>query len=156
MHHLCVIKGRQATLGGIKTTRLAPFPTAPTATYCYPMDTYNILAMCALQVPGSRGGSFLRKKSFFVTLEKISNCLCLSEVWEIARFSRLRTGNLLISIFFCDMRIVRALNAEPPAFINGSLSGARVHRICEITKFLKIFIKKESFLPVGGIKSVRT
>jgi len=64
MYHLCVIKGLLATLGGIKTTRLAPFPTAPTATYCYPMGAYNILAMCALRVWGSRGGSFLRKKVF--------------------------------------------------------------------------------------------
>ena len=76
---------------------------------------------------------------FFVTLEEISNCLCLSEVWEITQFSRLRFGNLLISVFFRDMRIVRALNAEPPAFINGSLPGARVHRICEITKLLRDF-----------------
>jgi len=53
--------------------------------------------------------------------------------------SRLRTGHLLISVFFRDMRIVRALNAEPPAFINGSLSETKVHRIYEIIKLWEDF-----------------
>ena len=65
---------------------------------------------------------------FFVTLEEISNHLCLSEVWEITQFSRLRFGNLLISVFCRDMRIVRALYSEPPACFNGSLSGAKVYK----------------------------
>ena len=75
----------------------------------------------------------------FVTLEEIPNYLGLSEVWEITQFSRLRIGNLLISVFFRNLRIVRPLDAEPPAFINGSLSGTKVHRICEKTKLLRDF-----------------
>ena len=50
------------------------------------------------------------------------------------RFSRLRTGNLLISAFFRDMRIVRPLDAEPPACFNGSLPGAKVMLLFGITK----------------------
>ena len=52
---------------------------------------------------------------------------------------RLRIGNLLISAFFRDMRVDRSLDAEPPAFINGSLSGTKVHRIYEKTKLLRDF-----------------
>ena len=81
----------------------------------------------------------LRFSRFFVTLQEISNHLCLSEVWELTQFSRLRFGNLLISVFCRDMRIVRPLDAEPPACFNGSLSGAKVHRKNEITKLLKDF-----------------
>jgi len=95
--------------------------------------------------------NFLHFSRFFVTLEEISNHLCLSEVLEITQFSRLRFGNLLISVFCRDMRIVRALDSEPPSLFplelrslatkgtqvialalrlskNGSLSGARVHK----------------------------
>ena len=72
---------------------------------------------------------------FFVTLEEISNHLCLSEVWEITQFSRLQFGNLLISVFCRDMRIVRPLDAEPPACYNGSLSRQRYTEHARLQNF---------------------